>query len=203
MSKTFWIAFFAKILQAVMIILGAFVVVPLAIPFGHYEKNFAGEDIYRLPFWALWCDNCFDGADGDNRGWWARNCATDAWFGWFPNLKSTDYLARWWWLAFRNPTNYFGRMVIGIDASQCVLLWVKGDKTITDKAGKNGFYLAKWQYKDMTFYSVEICIDWLDGTAFYAQFGYKVKPSKNYSQLTDITRFKSMTCEVNFKKDIS
>ena len=28
----------------------------------------------------------------------------------------------------------------GIDASLCELLWVKGDKTITDKPGNNGFY---------------------------------------------------------------
>lgn len=203
MSKTFWTAFFAKLLQAVMIVLGAFVVVPIAIPFGSYRYNYASEHIYRLPKWALWWDNAHDGADGDNRGWWAKNCAKEAWFGWFSNLKATDFMARWWWLGFRNPINYFGRMIIGIDASLCKLLWVKGDPTITDKAGKTGFYLAKWQYKDKTFYSVEICIDWLDGTAFYSQFGYKLKPSKDYSKLTDITRFKSMTFEVNFAKDIS
>jgi hypothetical protein len=39
MSKTFWIAFFAKLLQAVMIIVGAFVVVPIALPFAKYQFN--------------------------------------------------------------------------------------------------------------------------------------------------------------------
>jgi hypothetical protein len=192
-----------KLFDLMLAILGAFVIVPIALPFGRYENGIDGLPIYRLPRWALWWDNCHDGADGDARLWWHRNCAREAWFGAFKNLKATDFMARWWWLGFRNPVNYWGRMVRGIDASLCELTACRGDKTITDKAGKNGMYIATWRCGKKIYTSMELIIDWCDGTAFYMQIGVKLKPSRDYSKLTDITRFKSTTFEINFAKDVT
>jgi hypothetical protein len=192
----------ANTVDLVLMVLGLFVV-PVLLPFGSYQTNFNNELIYRLPKIGIIWDNAHDGADGDSRGWWAANCGKEAYYGLFPKIKFDSFLARYWWLVFRNPINYYKRLIMGVDASKFKQVKCFGNPDITDKPGNNGFYLAYWSDGNKIIMSCEICLDWEDGTAFYCQFGYKLKASKDYTKVTDITRFKSQTFEINFSKNIS
>ena len=68
-------------------------------------KNGVTVQNYELPNWLKWLHNPEDHLTGDKRGWyWCEYMAGEpAW------------LKMWWWSAWRNPLNYFKRVVIGVD----------------------------------------------------------------------------------------
>lgn len=65
--------------------------------------------------WLWIFGNDYDGSMGDSGGDWKKGCDTEMFFGllpvlrkYFPKIpvyKGTDDLAKWWWLAARNPVN--------------------------------------------------------------------------------------------------
>lgn len=189
------ITLLALFAQIPLVILGWFVV-PVALLFAQPVHN--GERwLMRLPSWALWFDNIYDGADGDKRNWWRDNCSTEAWFGWFPDLKNTDFMARYWWLAFRNPLNNWKRNIAGAD---CTLLKVKkllhfGTKLIDADSGSRGVSFIAFNRGVWAF---ELAFDYGNGRGFYAQIGHKV----SIADLTkykpdDLKRMKGVTFELN------
>lgn len=94
--------------------------------------------LVTLPTWVKWFSNEFDGALGDKRGWWANYCLKT--YG----QPHTTFYCMWRWLAVRNPTNWWSRVVTGIDVSRCAIVKVAGDDYVTDEPGI-GF---QWQILD-------------------------------------------------------
>lgn len=82
--------------------------------------------LITLPAWAKWWSNEFDGALGDARGWWANYCLET--YGKPP----TSYRAMWQWLVFRNPANWWSRVVTGVDMLRCKVEKVFGDDVVTE-----------------------------------------------------------------------
>jgi hypothetical protein len=189
------ITLLALILQIPLAFLGLFVV-PVALQFARPVHN--GERwLMRLPSWALWFDNVYDGSDGDRRNWWRDNCSTEAWFGWFPDLKNTDFLARYWWMAIRNPINNFKRNIAGAD---CTLLKVLyhlhiGTKLIDADTSSRGLSFIRFS---RGIWALECAYDYGNGHGFYVQIGHKV----SIADLTkykpdDLRRMKGVTFEFN------
>ena len=103
-----------------------------AKPFTQYP-DLGNWQLVRLPSWALWWDNAFDGVYGDKRGWWANECDGQA---------GTRY-NMWRWAALRNPANYFGRNVCGVDISTLTIQQTAG--TIPDEGNPpyRGWYVLR------------------------------------------------------------
>jgi hypothetical protein len=188
--------FSALVMQIPLAILGLFVV-PFAMVFARQGLTTDGRPTGKLPNVLGWFDNAIDGDYGDRRGWWIDNCSTAAWFGWFPNLKSTDFLARYWWLAVRNPINNFKRFVVGAD---CTRIDIKkhyhcGTSLIGADAGSRGASLLIFT---RGFWSLEITYDYGNGRGFYIQSGHKVE-RKDLSRFTedDPRRMRGVTLEFN------
>lgn len=85
----------------------------------------------RLPKWALWWDNPYDGLLGDKRGWWANECRKNG-------RTERDFLSMYIWSAIRNPANYFSRKVTGCDVSDCVIEMLAGNTSLVDDTGRSG-----------------------------------------------------------------
>ena len=81
----------------------------------------------RLPRWALWWDNAYDGLLGDKRGEWAKLC----------NGKHSSLWWMYWWAAVRNPVNYYSRKVDGVDVSACSIHLLNG-VPVPDETGASG-----------------------------------------------------------------
>lgn len=107
---------FLSLLINIPVMLAGLVVVAIALPFRHVVEGSARRftqfpgtwALVRLPFWALWWDNAFDGALGDKRGWWHNETG-----------DCRKFWSMYKWLALRNPANYFGRNILGIDVLGC------------------------------------------------------------------------------------
>ena len=169
------LALFAQIPLA---FLGLFVV-PAALQFARPVHN--GERwLMRLPSWALWFDNVYDGADGDRRNWWRDNCSTEAWFGWFPELKNTDFLARYWWMAIRNPINNFKRNIAGADCTllKVIMQYHIGTKLIDADKGSRGLSFISFSGGIWAF---ECSFDYGNGRGFYVQMYQSVSIQENKS----------------------
>lgn len=132
---------FALALLGLPVTLAGFPVVWFALPFAKSctdPKPFSqfwnqgSWSLVRLPKWALWWDNAFDGMLGDKRGWWANECQG----------KHTSRFNMWRWAAVRNPANYFSRVICGVDVSDLRIMQV-AQHGIVEQAPFRGFYLLK------------------------------------------------------------
>lgn len=85
--------------------------------------------LVTLPSWALPWDNIFDGAWGDERGWWDNECRS---------VGSTcqSFFSMWWWMAVRNSANHFSRVTTSCDAGRCVITKLAGDDEVLQEPGK-------------------------------------------------------------------
>jgi hypothetical protein len=210
--------FIFKLLSLALGVIGLFVVAA-AIPFRRQALSIAPEEngvkntIWVLPDCVKWFSNSYDGLKGDSRGWWDDNCDAQVFWGLLPWLRQyipslpvldkDSYLSMWWWSSVRNPTNHFGRNILGVDASLCRMVYLYGDAKIRDKQGMNGYYLALYVNESgIPFYVLEYCKDKGDGYAIYAQLGLKLRPYSVFKE-GDPRKMKSLTFEVNINKDIS
>jgi hypothetical protein len=188
--------FIALFTQIPLAFLGLFVV-PVAMLFSRPGLTTDGRPTGKMPNVLGWFDNAIDGDYGDRRGWWIDNCSKAAWLGWFPKLKSTDFLARYWWLAVRNPINNFKRFVVGAD---CTRIAIKkhyhiGTQLIGADVGSRGAALIIFT---RGFWSLEITFDYNNGHGFCIQAGHKVgaKDLNRFAE-DDPRRFKGVTLEFN------
>lgn len=98
--------------------------------------QFPGEwELVTLPNWMRWWGNEFDGALGDKRGWWDNYCRENY------SKPCTAFRSMWQWLAIRNPANYLGRNVCGIDVTQYDFWKLAGDDVVEEEPGK-----WQWQF---------------------------------------------------------
>jgi hypothetical protein len=123
--------------------------------------------LMRLPKWALWWDNAFDGMLGDKRGWWANDCKGE----------HTSRYHMWRWAALRNPANYFSRNVCGVDVSTLRIAQVGG--TLAGE-GSNGFMLLKGMAAGGKVYPRFYCEYRIKGEhGLMIDIGWKIKLSHN------------------------
>ena len=117
------------------------VMVAVAIPFRITDEStsrdftqFPGEwKLVRLPGWARFWDNAFDGLWGDKRGWWDNHCRESI------GKPCTHPVSMWLWAAIRNPANYWGRNITGIDVTDCVIEKLAGQDTVIEDPGCRGW----------------------------------------------------------------
>ncbi len=162
------------LLRVPMILLGlpvVWVALPYATlvstmaPFTQYPER-GSWGLIRLPTWALWWDNAFDGMLGDKRGWWANEC----------DGQHSSQRNKWRWAALRNPANYFSRNVCGVDVSNLTIELVKG----TAFENYRGYELLRGTDSNGRIYPrfyLEYAFTATHGLMI--DFGYKVKLSHN------------------------
>jgi len=147
----------------------------------------------RLPKWALWWDNAFDGMLGDKRGWWANECKGE---------HTTRY-NMWRWAALRNPVNYFSRNVCGIDVSTLRVEQTAGNVQVE---GSNGFYLLKGMAAGGKVYPRFYAEYRLKGEhGLMIDIGWKIKLSHNgvKPDSPEKDRFKGIVCVVSPFKELT
>ena len=169
-------------------------VVGEAKPFTQYPE-LGNWQLVRLPSWALWWDNAFDGMWGDKRGWWANDCKGE----------HTSRYNMWRWAALRNPANYFGRNVCGVDVSTLSIALIKSGG-VAESAPYRGWYLLKGMDSKGRVYPrlyMEFAIHGNKGLML--DFGYKVKLSHNGtpSDAPEKDRVKGIVCVGSFWKELS
>ena len=150
----------------------------------------------RLPTWALWWDNVFDGMYGDKRGWWANECKGE----------HTSRYNMWRWAALRNPANYFSRNVCGIDVSQIRVEKVAGNLHDESVAPYRGFFLLKGTAQNGRIYPrlyMEFAIYGTHGLML--DFGWKIKLSHNGtpSDAPEKDRIKGIVFTISPWKELS
>ena len=124
------------LLRVPMILLGL-PVVWFALDYIRPFTTDTGRQITRLPRWALWWDNAYDGVDGDARLWWDDYCRAEY------DLPATAKYCRWRWTAMRNPANYFSRNICGVDVSTLTIQQVAGNIEYEGKPPYRGFFVYR------------------------------------------------------------
>jgi hypothetical protein len=155
---------------------------------------------FRLPRWALWWDNPYDGLTGDKRGWWANECRK-------AGRTEHAFISMYIWSALRNPANYFSRKITGCDVSDCVVYMRAGNAAIIDDTGRSG---KSWQWleavdgKGRAYPSLYGVIPYGKSKMVYFRIGWKINLSHNGTpkDAREQDRFKGNTLRLNFFKDI-
>ena len=195
---------FQFVLQFAGIILGIFLM-PIFLLFVDDSKK---ELTYRtdgvkewwlrtLPKIALFWDNKIDGTLGDDD---YRYASRGIPFG----LKNTSFLGQYWWMAFRNPFNYFKRFILACDVRKNVVEKVAGQDYVRDDLMSTGWQFLKcgrfyafygvWKWKWSDTHAVVIQL----GNKFDLQDNFKAYPSDQEYKYS-----KGFTFEINPYKDIS
>ena len=163
-----------------------------------YKTNGVNEWWLRtLPKFAMLWDNKIDGTLGDDD---FRYASRDIPFG----LKNTSFLGQYWWMAFRNPFNYFKRFVLACDVRKNKVEKVAGQDYVRDdlqstgwqflKCGKYYTFYGVWKWKRSDTHAVVIQL----GNKFDLQDNLKEYPSEQ-----EYKYFKGFTFESQIWKDIS
>lgn len=145
------------------------VMVPLALPFRRQSFSVSdGRPIVNLPRWAYVWGNDFDGALGDKRGWWAENTP----FG----VAVESYLAMFWWLAIRNPSNNMRRLPMFYAPVVGSVITYIGDREVEDDIGGGGWQFVKTvSSKGKSYYGFYAVYEY-GARGFMIRLGHKVKP---------------------------
>lgn len=195
---------FQFIVQLVGIVLGIFLM-PIFLLFVDdskkeltYKTDGVNEWWLRtLPKLALFWNNKIDGTLGDED---FRYASRDIPFG----LKNTSLLGQYWWMAIRNPFNYFKRFILACDVRKNVVEKIAGQDYVRDDLMSTGWQFLKCG-KFYTFYGVWKW-KWSDTHAVVVQLGNKFDLQDNfkvYPSDQGYKYFKGFTFEINPYKDIS
>ena len=195
---------FQFIMQLVGIVLGIFLM-PVFLLFVDDSKK---ELTYRtdgvnewwlrtLPKLALFWTNKIDGTLGDED---FRYASRDIPFG----LKNTSFLGQYWWMAIRNPFNYFKRFILACDIRKDIVEKIAGQDYVRDdlestgwqflKCGKFYTFYGVWKWKWSATHAVVIQL----GNKFDLQDNFKAYPSDQ-----EYKYFKGFTFELQVWKDVS
>jgi hypothetical protein len=188
MGRIMWIikSFFLALFGLLLTIIGLFVI-PIGILFKREypetKKEFTqykGNDwmLVRLPKWLLPWDNMFDGMLGDKRGWWDNRCREKG-------RTCQSFLSMWLWTAIRNPTNYWSRVVTGVDVSKINIRTVKSNCTFpSENPGKREWVYLMAEDEDGDPLSVRrFFMSWAypfdENHGIMIDIGWKIKPDHN------------------------
>jgi hypothetical protein len=128
-----------------------------------------GTWVYRRlkrPF--LWWDNPFDGMLGDSEGDWNRICLKN------DGRPCTAFLSMWKWAALRNPANYFGRIVLGIDVLFYDFELLGGQWYVSERTPGWQFIMTTHINTGKRKYCLRFCHRWNDDRVLFGMFGYKL-----------------------------
>jgi len=150
---------------------------------------------WRLPKWALWWDNPYDGLTGDKRGWWANERRKHG-------RTEYDFLSMYIWSAVRNPANYFSRIVTGCDVSDCTVTKLAGNTDVVDDTGRSGsswHFLVATDTKGRNYHLLFGMIPYSASRGLYFRIGWKIKLSHNGTSpdAREQDRFKGNTIRIN------
>ena len=126
-----------------------------------------------LPFWARLWDNIFDGAWGDKRGWW--NTYAFKTFG----KRCYEFFAMWWWLAIRNPANYWSRVVTGCDVSKCLITKLAGQELADENHPGWSFLVATERDTGKQYHLLQFWFPWNATHGVWGRFGWKIEMDHN------------------------
>lgn len=154
-----------------------------------------------LPKFALFWDNKIDGTLGDDD---YRYASRDIPFG----LKNTSFLGQYWWMAFRNPFNYFKRFILACDVRKNIVEKVAGQDYVRDDLRSTGWQFLKCGDGILPFYTFYGVWKWKWSAthAVVIQLGNKFDLQDNfkaYHSDQEYKYFKGFTFEINPYKDIS
>lgn len=128
-------------------------------PFREYPVEGRFHRLVTLPRWARWWDNIYDGMWGDKRGWW----------NWYTGDCRT-FLSMWLWNGVRNPANYFGRHIKGIDMARMTVVKLAGADVVIEEPG-----VSNWQFL--------VATDRINGRQYHRLFcswAWWFKPEKGF-----------------------
>lgn len=138
------------------------------------DPRFTAQGFHRmvtLPKWALWWDNIYDGMWGDKRGWWDNETG-----------DCTSFKSMWLWNGVRNPANYFGRHIKGIDVTRCRITKLAGQDVVEADEGLPGWqFLLATRDDGKTYHRLFMEIPWWFNSTkiFLLDIGWKIKLSHN------------------------
>jgi len=197
------------ILSSVITILGL-PIVALALLCGTVDDNTTGSafskshGVWKLrrlhrPF--LWWDNIYDGALGDSAGDWNRICLEQ------DGKPAIAFTSMWKWLALRNPANYFGRHILGLDVSEYNFRLLAGNYDVTEKNHGWHFIIAQHRVTGRLFYCLRFsCAWWFNPKViFTGWFGHKLTMHQQFvtKQSHPRDRFIGSVCRLNIFKKIN
>jgi len=201
----------ATLLLTLPVMLLGLLVVAIALPFRsvHSEKQPFSDPQYpaygeqwqliRLPQWALWWDNAYDGMLGDKRGFWNDYCHQN--YG----KPCAAFYSMWQWAAIRNKSNYFSRNIIGCDVSRCTITLLAGQAEVDEDHPGWHFLVAERDDGAQFHYLGFVFPWWFDHTkAVYGRFGWKIKMDHNgtSTDAREQDRFKGFVFRVSPYKAI-
>lgn len=194
-ASIIWI--FQLTLNILGVILGI-MVVPFGIIFSDdsnksqtlIEKDSNVWWLRRFPPFLRWWDNPIDGTLGDPSFRWASR---DIPFG----MKNTSFFGQFWWMAIRNPFNYFKRFIISCDVRKNKIVKLAGKDKVRDDLFNTG-----WQFlKCGKFYTFYLVREWgKSKRAIVIQLGNKFDIEDNYKIYPADQEYKYMkgfTFEIN------
>lgn len=148
------------------------------------DPRFADQGFHRLvtlPKWAKWWDNIYDGMWGDTRGWWNNYCLENH------NKDCRAFLSMWLWNGVRNPANWFGRHVKGIDVSECDIIKLAGQDVVEADKGLPGWqFLVADRVDGKLFHRFFLELPWFfkPDRLLLIDIGWKIKLSHNNTPST-------------------
>lgn len=190
-STSFWLVILAA--RIIMILLG-FLVVPVALYGIKIPDNPAEWRLIRLPAWALPWDNIKDGVLGDKRfHYWKEGDQ-------FPALiEDSPYLKALYWLAVRNPANYFSRFLrgIGCPVDQCTVILLAGVELVRPSVGAYGWQFVKADGPVFNYWGFY----WAT-PHWTVRLGHKIEPRHNGKDFSadPLKAWKGVTFKVNYEK---
>lgn len=163
------------------------------------DPRFISNGFHRLvtlPKWAKWWDNIYDGMWGDKRGWWDNETG-----------DCTSFLSMLRWNGLRNPCNYFGRHIKGIDVSECKVELLAGQEEVKDSKGKEGWqFLVATSLNNKKYHRIYCVFPWWfkPTHAIMIDIGWKIKLSHNEVTKNNPPedRFKSSVFTISIWKEL-
>src|SRR6185503_19026858 len=130
------------------------------LPVCKYQGTNTNHLSQRLPACLKWFDNADYYVDRDTStydavcqsGWWNRYC----------------------WLAWRNPINYFGYVVLGLRVIEPLVLIDKiGNQSVSDN-GTTGLYYAEYEMDSKVYYEYYYIHKWSATKCLRFRMGHKI-----------------------------
>lgn len=170
------------VIRIILIIIGL-VIVPMALPFRKHHldtrKNFTEHnrtkfwELVTLPKWAWIWSNDRDGALGDKRGWWDKECG-----------DSRSFSCMFKWLALRNPAHNTTFTALSSNVCKSAVVCIGGLLEQDFKDIDDGWQLLKTAGSRIPRYHLYIVKPKI---GLYVNIGHKIKLKHNNHQIFDHT----------------
>ena len=123
----------------------------------------------RMPRWARWWDNAYDGLLSDKRGWYADWCIEHG-------IGYPSFWSMWIWAAIRNPANYWSRNITGCDVTSSTVDVLYGP-AVVDESNPGLHMLICTDAQGRKYPLVEFYYPWPFKPTYgaYGRFGWKIK----------------------------